>query len=84
MTRTTRTDIIRRTERLADLTGVPLRLTMWSPCDGYTRYQVEDGHRQPITDRVYRLHEMAAFLDGAILAAESRKWSIIGRQDTEA
>ena len=79
MTRTTVRDLRNRTQRLADLTGTTLHLSTWAPGDGYTRYSLEDADGQPVTDRVYRLHEMAAFLDGAILAAEFRKWSKIGR-----
>lgn len=57
----TRTEILASMDRLGSRLGRRLEMSMWSPGDGWTRYQVIDGDsgRELYgTWRVYRKHEI--------------------------
>jgi hypothetical protein len=76
MYRITVTDLRNRAAALSKLMDTPIHLTTWSPGDGWTRYQLTDADQQPLQPfgaKYYRLHEMAAFLDGAIMVYDRGK-----------
>jgi hypothetical protein len=79
MTRTTVTDLRNRAALLSDLMQTPIHLETWSPGDGWTRYRLTDENQQPLQPfgaKYYRLHEMAAFLDGAVMIFDRNVFDI--------